>query len=711
MYYPVYTSSYDVVNYLREDVTHIGGYHTSSYFALGTGSRGTAGWDYRVPFEALLNPEMINGLSMVDMEVNHQTRLSSSVWATTPSLESKMSAPVSDNLYKRAMSNFLAETSEFFLHKGLTSFKSNVSDTGFLFKSGSYGMRIKIERSMNKSRVHNTSFPVAQDAYTDIGLYETMTMYSRPSAFGPPVAGSDKFQNLSSPLAQGGRKRQQNSDSLYGKNPSFTPPYYDGECWMDLVYSTTSSVTLTLDELFEKIGVQNKRIQQNAANWPNNGAFRTAEFPMHKDYANNFAMKLDSCINPLSKDFTTSRTSESTKSGRWIIQTKFETPVLNFSDKTLRPLRLDNISLPTNISGGSGWHPIFPKSQIASLNGYGGQTATPLGMWHQFGLIPRGDEGIRISIGDIDIALLKKDSLNAFYVGGPKMKSLCDVVGFKKGQSKKIGKLAESKTVFEAVVAIPYIIKKGERKFFEIPRSMIEYAEDTISNAEAFSKDSTPANQSIIDMVTKMKKYILPPMFDFVTNADITPFAMYIFEFSHTFDQDDLSYIWQNITPKSGKTFAEAEAKISHKIINQELLEDFKDRVRWLVFKIKQRGNNNYYSILSAATTDSAPQAPYSYNWPYDYFSLVEFAQINSQIEYSTDKAIDINESFADVSTSMQKGLRATKELTPSVESNREATARLSQTEQTNRKKEIKSDNRKRRKNQGAFKTKKGDES
>ena len=52
--YPVYTSSYDVVNYLREDMSGMTGYYTSSYFALGTGSRGTAGWDYRVPFEALL---------------------------------------------------------------------------------------------------------------------------------------------------------------------------------------------------------------------------------------------------------------------------------------------------------------------------------------------------------------------------------------------------------------------------------------------------------------------------------------------------------------------------------------------------------------------------------------------------------------------------------------------------------------------------------
>ena len=270
-----------------------------------------------------------------------------------------------------------------------------------------------------------------------------------------------------------------------------------------------------------------------------------------------------------------------------------------------------------------------------------------------------------------------------------------------------MGEIAESKTVKEAIVAVPFVVKSGKRSFFEIPKEQIRAANEGLEDISGVKP-----GKSVISMVDKMKQYVFPPQMDFLTFPDaVTPFAMYIFEFSHTFDQDDLSYIWQNITPKSGKTFAEAEAKISHKIINQELLEDFKDRVRWLVFKIKQRGNNNYYSILSAATTDSAPQAPYSYNWPYDYFSLVEFAQINSQIEYSTDKAIDINESFADVSTSMQKGLRATKELTPSVESNREATARLSQTEQTNRKKEIKSDNRKRRKNQGAFKTKKGDES
>ena len=208
-----------------------------------------------------------------------------------------------------------------------------------------------------------------------------------------------------------------------------------------------------------------------------------------------------------------------------------------------------------------------------------------------------------------------------------------------------------------------------------------------------------------------MKKFILPPQLDFVMNDSVTPFAMYIFRFTHTFNQDDLSYMWQNLMPKTGTKFEEATAKISHKIVDTELLEKFKDRVRWMVFKVKQRGNNNYESILAGGNEETKQQLDYSYNWPYDYFSLIESAKMDSQIEYSTDKAIDINESFADINKSMQKGLRATKELTPSVESNRKDTARLTKKEQEARKKEIKTDDRRRRKNRGAFKTNEGDES
>ena len=65
-------------------------------------------------------------------------------------------------------------------------------------------------------------------------------------------------------------------------------------------------------------------------------------------------------------------------------------------------------------------------------------------------------------------------------------------------------------------------------------------------------------------MSEKIKdKYVFPPEFDFFRNPKSRPIAMYIFDFEHTFDRDDLSYIWQNIAPKIGNEFQESEATAS----------------------------------------------------------------------------------------------------------------------------------------------------
>ena len=75
------------------------------------------------------------------------------------------------------------------------------------------------------------------------------------------------------------------------------------------------------------------------------------------------------------------------------------------------------------------------------------------------------------------------------------------------------------------------------------------------------------------------------------------------------------------------------EVSISHELLSNELMGNFegidaesmKDRVQWMVFKVKSRANNNYFSKVSKHNTEASKiaQYEYSYNWPYDYFSLV----------------------------------------------------------------------------------------
>ena len=142
-------------------------------------------------------------------------------------------------------------------------------------------------------------------------------------------------------------------------------------------------------------------------------------------------------------------------------------------------------------------------------------------------------------------------------------------------------------------------------------------------------------DQSIIEMSEKIKdRYVFPPQFDFFRNKSARPIAMYIFDFEHTFDKNDLSYIWQNIAPKIGNQFQETSATISHPLLTtNNLLEDLKDKVKWMVFKVKQRAKTKYGNLLIGA---NLTEDTYSYNWPYDYFSLIEFAKIDSSIQYGT---------------------------------------------------------------------------
>jgi len=107
---------------------------------------------------------------------------------------------------------------------------------------------------------------------------------------------------------------------------------------------------------------------------------------------------------------------------------------------------------------------------------------------------------------------------------------------------------------------------------------------------------------------------------------------MYIFEFEHTFDKNDLSYMWQNLSPKFGTKFKESSATLSHPMIKGELLEDLKDKVQWMVFKVKQRANTNYYSNVVGGPT--VEETEFGYNWPYDYFSMVEFAKIDATVDF-----------------------------------------------------------------------------
>jgi len=326
----------------------------------------------------------------------------------------------------------------------------------------------------------------------------------------------------------------------------------------------------------------------------------------------------------------------------WAIQTKFETPILDFN--------------PSNTGA-----TITSGSQIPTI-----------GMWHQIGQIPEDDKGIYLQITDVPrsylvygtngVSLDVQASANTFNTSPQLTGSLCDIVGFSK-QEVKLGQVANEKTIKEAVVAIPYVNVLNQRRFINLPNNAVTYVQNTffgmskeIEQTETEILSSVP--ETVRNQLRAMKEYVIPPNFDFVNNDKVNPIAMYFFEFSYKLTQQDLVNIWQGMQPNISVEFEKQSSIIEHEINQNEFinLDNLSEKLEWLVFKVKQKAKTNYFDQVfqsikeknkdkinnllklgrnnkfNITSLESMPQ--YTYNWPYDYFSLVELAKIDAKLEF-----------------------------------------------------------------------------
>ena len=699
--------------------TNIYGYKGGTYF------------DKRLPFETMINPtDHLDGLSFFDLE----SHLSMSLPVTC----SWTNGGGDVGLYPMMASNFFGEVGNFFLKDStFTRLESNVVSDDLKFKEGEvYGARVRIMASSDGSRMYNRErdarkkdsvlfpdtansgaysdfgaraftasapgtnpyqggyaaysgayFPIPQDP-KNLAFYEfkkNFNLYSRPTAFGPPVSGRSHSNAAAAMTAS----LHGCYDSFEGYNWAFTPPYTNGEAWADLIFRPSASVSYDLEKILAETQVVYWRADPGA---PSGSGYSThitnliyggpgsdiaGDNPIYSGpNINPNAMQLSASFNlfGVERVFKTTndrfgnenqKTNESVGK-KWIIQPKFETPMMNFtdedtqyaSDPTLRPISSVNgtLTLPTF-----------------------GSASVPRGMWHQFGTaIEEPDKGIFVDIGPIPAQWLKyhyrvlnTGSLyNNYSVDESRknlfrdMKSLTDIANFQKtGQQKRLGELKDSMSIHEAVVAIPYIIdvpttpenqptnseKQKRKKFINIPKKRFEAAMAMVGSREGDSLST--AGASIRKLVEKMDKYILPPQFDFKNNKKVKPFVMYIFEFKYDFDQDDLSYIWQNIAPRNSDKMSFQTTAVAHNLMNTELLNEknllTNENLRWMVFKVKQRSKTSYYDLIP----DQAAQASkeifgskiskegyeIQYNWPYDYLSFVELIKMDAQVLYRTD--------------------------------------------------------------------------
>jgi hypothetical protein len=601
-----------------------------------------ASFDKRIPFEAIVEPKKyLSNFNVVSNETHPSGNLSSSAfWDGS-----------GDELYSLMANNFIAEIPEFFLPNGqLTSVVSKRQRDIGIFKKGKvYGMRIKMRRSMDKSRPSvyhsgkqgNPYFPPQDIILTgSSACRETFTMYSSPSAFGPASLGINDFSNSSIVHYDQDRadtgSTQVVKSSREGYNFPFTPPYYHGEAWCD-VWLTGSGVELTIEQIQASITSSFSRF--DSSYYTSNGSSITdGEGPQsfYENRVNQNANQLSSSLNIFGIGSVREEDLNGEGGGsfvvdtgqqennRWVIQTKFETPMLNFAYLT----GSDYISLPNDNPG-----------------------PVPRGIWHQYGRIPESNEGVFLEVSEIP-----QNYQKVVMLAQERMEDLSEHLGFS-GVGTKLGRIRKEKEISEAIVAVPFVEKQGRKKFFGLEREKVRLYKERNLEALYDGPPDTQIGRSVRQQLDKMQKFVFPPSFDFLSSDGVPPIAMYIFEFAHTLTQQDLSDIWQNLPPDIGNEMEVSEIAITHPLLKKELLGpggrsgnstiEIPDRLKWMVFKVKQRASSNYFKktvlrnrdlnsdveSVNATSDEFGQTSNIQYNWPYDFFSLVEMAQIDAEVE------------------------------------------------------------------------------
>ena len=274
----------------------------------------------------------------------------------------------------------------------------------------------------------------------------------------------------------------------------------------------------------------------------------------------------------------------------WFFQTKFETPILNFANVSYTQTATSSV---TSVGG-------LTNAQNIKING----------MWHQYGSqITSSNEGVFMRI--------RQDA-------DARTNQLADILGFDAGLPARIGKPKEANMLEEAVVIVPFRVENNRRKFFEMDKEHQEY-----------------------DITQRMlKKYVFPPKFDTIVNPETgCNILMYVFEFSQQVTQQDITDMWQNLPPSIGEKFERKEKVIDDKQI-LDLITCNSNEIRWMVFKVKKRAAKDYdkfrRSLISNDVSGfSQTVGKYSYNWPYDYFSLVELVKLDETVQYASKDLLD----------------------------------------------------------------------
>ena len=494
----------------------------------------------------------------------------------------------------------------------------------------------------------------------------------------------------------------------------YVPPFLDPNTrpYVELSFTPSQSKEYTVPEIIENMSASYYNISPPSNAGTNTNYKESMAISASIDFKKYVKLQSDNTIT-MAGNVQPLGANASNKY-RWVIQPRWETPVLDFTHATASAL---DLSTDTEVSvTGSPWKSRYQANYYEKLNISNVPYLTSsTGMWHQSGTV--------ISESDRKGYYLTVESTRHDPKSG--FGDLATACGFlnrddRKSEDKpsldrksyKLGRLAKKKKISEAVVAIPYYLTTNcEMKLFPVDNN--HYIEATELNQTKkneldvlLAAASTPreyelaklgydawfetpgqdAADNIAYQIRMMDKYIMPPHFDFVNNNNVEPHVAYCFQFKTELTQGDLANIWQNLYPSAPTSAATAQhskirinpvdsdveyvsgylntdsiAMLSLRSSNYRDPNKFlEEEVRWLVFKIKMRGESFYKDVSNMSISEnirdiisvndidiqskkdipgSEPNekalfSRFGYNWPYDYFSMVELIKIESKVDF-----------------------------------------------------------------------------
>ena len=364
----------------------------------------------------------------------------------------------------------------------------------------------------------------------------------------------------------------------------FVPAYHYGEVVAKISFTATEKST-TIKEMITALKIEhiNSDMEKEySRRFPHTGEKGLESFLASPSYRGK--NNVDSCVDLMNI----------TDDGDWQIALKSEFPMLNYND-----------SVPT--------------------------LTTPVGFCNNLGKLPAANEGVYFGV---------RESINQ--APGANEGSLIELCQFYDPQNSKvislksenrIGEFADKKVVREALMIIPYCKTKhvkvedpyarteniftinresGDEELYFFTKKRSEYL-DLLSSSDE--------DNSFVKATSRLNKYIIPPELDFINNTGISPYACYVLESSIELSSKDLANIWQGRLSDKSLTWSpteEAENDFEHALSKSDFFGGKKipQDTRFMVLKLKQKSEKY-------ANNEG------SYNWPYDYFSVLEKAKVD----------------------------------------------------------------------------------